>query len=179
VIGLTGVLIVAAGTAAYRLIVPNNGLMEQSSIQVADLWPSKSEGSHGETDLETVDDLEDDGTLVETDDRQPLATQFSLSNPTQRLIVSTGGVGLAVAAHLGAPWLIPVSLAATVYLAMPIFKEFYQAVFKDRKVKVDVLDATVISLCLLFSLSLTFLANNRAMHGSSLKDKSFKFQWLS
>jgi Cu2+-exporting ATPase len=67
-----------------------------------------------------------------------------------RLTASTGAVGLALFAGISAPWLLPVSVLVTLGLAAPIFSEAYTAIVKERRIKVDLLDTAVISLCLVF-----------------------------
>jgi Cu2+-exporting ATPase len=62
----------------------------------------------------------------------------------------TSAMGLGVVAQFGAPVLIPISLVSIGYLATPIFKEAATAIFRERRVQVDMLDATVITLCIGF-----------------------------
>ncbi|MCK5720260.1 MAG: heavy metal translocating P-type ATPase, partial [Thiomargarita sp.] len=68
-----------------------------------------------------------------------------------RFILTTGTMGLAVAAQFSSVILLtPVSLLLIGYFSIDIFKEAKTAIFKDKRVKVDILDAVVISLSVLF-----------------------------
>ena len=172
-IGLTSILIAAAGGAAFQLFRPKNGansFVSHPSIRVSDLMSPNGTSVEQPKLGDTVDSLngssfvepitasenhvETAGTEIVGTDSAELALTVNektgLEDPTTRLIVSTGSVGLALGAQFITPWLIPVSLLSTVYLAVPIFKESYQATVKEGKLKVDVLDATIISLCLVF-----------------------------
>jgi cation transport ATPase len=60
--------------------------------------------------------------------------------------LSTGMMGLSVTAQFVAPSLIPVTLVAMGYLSKDIYKEAGEALFKDRRIKVDILDAVVVTL---------------------------------
>lgn len=64
--------------------------------------------------------------------------------------VMSGMLGLSVVAQFTFPVLIPVTLVAIGYLSATIYQEAFEAIFKKRKVHVDILDATVITLCVLF-----------------------------
>lgn len=67
-----------------------------------------------------------------------------------RIILTTGTMGLAVMAQTGFFWLIPVSYLLIGYFSTNIFKEAAYALFKEKKIKVDILDTIVILLTLGF-----------------------------
>jgi Cu2+-exporting ATPase len=64
--------------------------------------------------------------------------------------VTSGVMGVAIASQFLVPVLAPVSLVLIGYTAADIFREASDAIFKEKKIRVDILDATVISLCLVF-----------------------------
>lgn len=72
-----------------------------------------------------------------------------LRRPYQ-FVYSTGMMGLGIAAQFAVPALIPVSLVSMGYLSKDIYREAGEALFKDRRVKVDILDAVVITLTAAF-----------------------------
>jgi Cu2+-exporting ATPase len=79
--------------------------------------------------------------------QEPQADETSASH---RFALSTGMMGLSVAAQFTAPALIPVALLGMGYLSRGIFKEAGTALFVDKRIKVDILDAVVVSLTVLF-----------------------------
>ncbi|MEM7125865.1 MAG: heavy metal translocating P-type ATPase [Chloroflexota bacterium] len=102
-----------------------------------------------------ADIVNSDREAIDTDDvpeekSNSDADEMELSSAARRLIASTGGVGLAIGSSMGAPWLAPISLFTTVALAAPIFRDAYRATVEEKKLKVDVLDTAIISLCLIF-----------------------------
>lgn len=66
------------------------------------------------------------------------------------LVLSTGVMGLAVIAQTQFPVLLPASLLLIGYLSAHIFRDALTAVFKEKRIRVDILDASVIFLCILF-----------------------------
>ncbi len=68
----------------------------------------------------------------------------------KKLTLSTGILGVATIAQFSIVWLTPVSLFLIGYTSANIIKEATTAIFVDKKVKVDILDAVVISLSILF-----------------------------
>ncbi|MCI5133965.1 MAG: heavy metal translocating P-type ATPase [Candidatus Electrothrix sp. AW2] len=66
-----------------------------------------------------------------------------------RLALSTGTMGIATCAQFGLMWLSPVSLVLTGFLSARIFKDTLIVIFKEKRIGVDILDSTVISLCIL------------------------------
>jgi len=68
------------------------------------------------------------------------------SQTPARFALSTGMMGLSMTAQFAAPALIPITLVSVGYMAKDIYKEASDAVFKDKRIKVDILDAVVISL---------------------------------
>ncbi|MGB5734217.1 MAG: heavy metal translocating P-type ATPase [Thiohalocapsa sp.] len=69
---------------------------------------------------------------------------------TTRFALSTGMMGLSMTAQFAAPALIPITLISVGFMSKGIYKEAGEAVFKDRRIKVDILDAVVISLTAAF-----------------------------
>jgi len=67
-----------------------------------------------------------------------------------RFILTTGTMGLAVMAQTGFIWLTPVSYLLIGYFSANIFREAANALFKEKKIKVDILDTGVILLTLMF-----------------------------
>ncbi len=67
-----------------------------------------------------------------------------------RFALSTGTMGIAIIAQIGVIWLIPVSLLSIGYLSANILKNMFIAIFKEKKIRVDILDTIGFSLCLLF-----------------------------
>ena len=64
--------------------------------------------------------------------------------------LSTGMMGLSVVAQFLVPSLIPITLVSMGYLSQDIYKEAGEALFKDRRIKVDLLDAVVVTLTAAF-----------------------------
>lgn len=77
-------------------------------------------------------------------------TKLEEEGSRSRLGLSSLMVILAITAKMGVGWLMPVSLLLTGFLASPIFERAAFAVFKEKKPRVDVVDATGIALCILF-----------------------------
>jgi len=67
-----------------------------------------------------------------------------------RFILTTGTMGLAVMAQTGFIWLTPVSYLLIGYFSANIFREAANALLKEKKIKVDILDTGVILLTLMF-----------------------------
>jgi heavy metal translocating P-type ATPase len=67
-----------------------------------------------------------------------------------RFTMMTGVLGLSTIAQFAVPSLIPVSLVAMGYLSTDMYKEAAYAIFKEKRARVDVLDATVLTLCVGF-----------------------------
>ena len=67
-----------------------------------------------------------------------------------RIILTTGTMGLAIMAQTGFLWLTPISYLLIGYFSTNVFKEAATALFKDKKIKVDILDTIVILLTLVF-----------------------------
>ncbi|MBN4050247.1 heavy metal translocating P-type ATPase [Desulfobulbus sp. AH-315-M07] len=87
-----------------------------------------------------------DGALRELLERdEPLSPDDS----RRGLILATTSMGLAIAA-VSVPVLLPVAFFAVVATSVPIAKGAYLAIREEKKLKVDVLDATVIGCCLVF-----------------------------
>ncbi len=67
-----------------------------------------------------------------------------------RLAVATGVTGLSMLAQFSFPILTPISLIAIGYLAAGIYQEAGNAIFKEKRIQVDILDAVVITLSVAF-----------------------------
>jgi Cu2+-exporting ATPase len=151
-----GLLIASAGATA-TLKWPNiQNLLKPGSKRLSDLLTVPASPSERVVPLEpSTHSNGNDKATIGTRSLDEIVKASDSSEPesnhgTRRLLASTGAVGLAMSTHFAAPWLVPISLFTTGALAAPIFAEAYTATVKERKLKVDVLDTTVISLCLLF-----------------------------
>lgn len=65
-----------------------------------------------------------------------------------RMAVCSGVMAMAAVGDLLFPWLMPINLALIIFTAFPIFKDAWAAIRK-KQIKVDILDATVVLLCLI------------------------------
>ncbi|HBF13976.1 MAG TPA: heavy metal translocating P-type ATPase [Deltaproteobacteria bacterium] len=65
-----------------------------------------------------------------------------------KLAISSASFTFALGSALWAPWLLPVSMPIVFYTALPIFKNALNALFVEKKVKVDILDATIVGASL-------------------------------
>lgn len=74
------------------------------------------------------------------------AAESGGSGARSRFALSTGMMGLSMTAQFAAPALIPITLVSVGFMSKNIYKEAGEALFKDRRIKVDILDAVVISL---------------------------------
>jgi Cu2+-exporting ATPase len=79
-----------------------------------------------------------------------LAVTASEERHKLRFILTTGTMGLAVMAQTGFFWLTPISYLLIGYFSADVFKEAATALFKEKKIKVDILDTVVILLTLMF-----------------------------
>ncbi len=80
----------------------------------------------------------------------PLAAPIPHNRKPYQFPIMSGMLGLSVAAQFSAPVLIPVALIGIGYLSANIFEEAATAIFREKRVQVDILDATVITLCVGF-----------------------------
>lgn len=64
------------------------------------------------------------------------------------LPLSTFSLGASALGAFYFPWMIPLNIGLILYTAAPIFKKAWLDIKKHRKLKVDVLDTTVIIFCL-------------------------------
>ncbi len=89
--------------------------------------------------------------LAKTQANLPAVEAESEERGKYRFILTTGTMGLAVAAQFtSVVWLTPISLFLIGYFSANIVKEATTAIFIDKRIKVDILDTVVISFCLLF-----------------------------
>ncbi|MCG5237223.1 heavy metal translocating P-type ATPase [Xanthobacter oligotrophicus] len=65
------------------------------------------------------------------------------------LPICTASAGLAAVSTFLVPALAPVSAAVFLWSVIPSFKSAYEVLFKERRLGVDVLDAIVVTVCLL------------------------------
>ncbi|MCV6639247.1 heavy metal translocating P-type ATPase [Candidatus Albibeggiatoa sp. nov. NOAA] len=139
-IHLAGILLVGAGVAASRVDWKKVAKDTRSYLSVAG---DKSAQAYVENDEQEValKQAEDTGLSVIEEESNRKPYQFA---------VTSGVMGTAIASQLFFPALAPVSLLLIGYTAAEIFREAGDAIFKEKQVKVDILDATVISLCLVF-----------------------------
>ncbi len=135
-IQLGGMILVMAGvTAAPYVKKALNKIQTSGSKNAGDNKPVKAA----------------DGQMLEsTESHSELAVAAEQERSKFRFILTTGTMGLAVMAQTGFPWLIPVSYLLIGYFSADIFKEAANALFKDKKIKVDILDTIVILLTLMF-----------------------------
>jgi Cu2+-exporting ATPase len=75
-----------------------------------------------------------------------VATEAPQSRTPARFALSTGMMGLSMTAQFAVPALIPITLVSVGFMAKDIYKEAGGALLKDRRIKVDILDAVVVSL---------------------------------
>ncbi len=92
----------------------------------------------------------DKNLVAETQNHTELAVAENNERHKLRFIMTSGTMGLAVMAQTGFPWLTPISYLLIGYFSSEVFKEAAIALFKERKIKVDILDTAVILLTLLF-----------------------------
>jgi len=78
------------------------------------------------------------------------AAELQQPRKPYQFALSTGMMGLSVVAQFWVPSLIPVTLVSMGYLSKDVYKEAGEALFKDRRVKVDILDAVVVTLTAAF-----------------------------
>lgn len=78
------------------------------------------------------------------------ASETAEGRSRYRLAIASGVTGLSVLAQFAWPILTPVSLLAIGYLASGIFQEAGNAIFKEKRIQVDILDAVVITLSVAF-----------------------------
>lgn len=100
--------------------------------------------------IKKLTNTSDEQMLAESESHTELAVTAEEERHKLRIILTTGTMGLAVMAQTGFPWLTPVSYLLIGYFSANIFKEAAYALFKEKKIKVDILDTIVILLTLMF-----------------------------
>jgi Cu2+-exporting ATPase len=108
------------------------------------------QSDEGRGDGMQLSETADQHMLEESDLHTELAVTASEERHKLRFILTTGTMGLAVMAQTGFPWLTPISYLLIGYFSADVFKEAATALFKERKIKVDILDTVVILLTLLW-----------------------------
>ncbi len=89
--------------------------------------------------------------LQETDTELAIeAIEANEERHKYRFLMTTGTMGVAVIAQTSLVWLMPVSYLLIGYFSVNVFQEAANALFKERKIKVDILDTGVVLLTLLF-----------------------------
>lgn len=110
-----------------------------------------------------------------------------------QMAICSAGMALAVVAEVLFPPLAPIAIGFSALLAIPIFKDAWEAIRK-KQIKVDILDATVIGLCVVsnqafvaaFMIWVVNLAKGMLDHTSSesakllsqVFGKAPRFAWL-
>ena len=100
--------------------------------------------------IKELTNTSDEQMLESSESHTELAVTAEEERHKLRIILTTGTMGLAVMAQTGFPWLTPVSYLLIGYFSANIFKEAAYALFKEKKIKVDILDTIVILLTLMF-----------------------------
>lgn len=88
--------------------------------------------------------------LIEAESHSEITISAEEERHKLRFILTTGTMGLAVMAQTSFIWLTPISYLLIGYFSANIFKEAATALFKEKKIKVDILDTGVILLTLMF-----------------------------
>ena len=101
-------------------------------------------------DAKKLTNTSDKQMLEASESHTELAVAADEERHKLRIMLTTGTMGLAIMAQTGFLWLTPVSYLLIGYFSAYIFKEAATALFKDKKIKVDILDTIVILLTLLF-----------------------------
>ncbi len=81
---------------------------------------------------------------------KPTYSRLSDAQIERNLKIATVTTGLAIAGAVGYPLLTLACIPGQIYLSFPFFKDGYRQLFKERVVKMAVLDATIFSLSLFF-----------------------------
>jgi len=100
--------------------------------------------------VKKIIDASNDKMLEETESHSELAIAAEEERHKLRFILTTGTMGIAVMAQTSFIWLTPLSYLLIGYFSANIFKEAATALFKEKKIKVDILDTGVILLTLMF-----------------------------
>ena len=135
-IHLAGLLLVGAGVAASKVDWKKVAKDTRTYLSVAGDKTNQASELQAQATVQTETEL----TVIEDESvRKPY--QFALT---------TSVMGVAIASQFMFPILTPATLLLIGYSAAEIYKEAGDAIFKEKQLKVDILDATVISLCLVF-----------------------------
>lgn len=106
--------------------------------------------SRGEDKAKKIIDSSNDKGLEEIESHSELAITAEEERHKLRFLLTTGTMGLAIMAQTTFIWLTPISYLLIGYFSADIFKEAATALFKEKKIKVDILDTGVILLTLMF-----------------------------
>ncbi|WP_353571457.1 heavy metal translocating P-type ATPase [Candidatus Albibeggiatoa sp. nov. BB20] len=139
-IHLAGILLVGAGVAASKVDWKKVATDTRSYLSIA-----------GDKNAQPAAEVNEQDIVLQqaTETGLSVAEEESIRKPYQFSIVS-GVMGTAVVSQFFLPVLAPITLVLIGYSAAEIFKEAGEAIFKEKRVRVDILDATAISLCLVF-----------------------------
>ena len=137
-----GMILVMAGVAAAPYV--KKAVIKVQSIGSVDRSRDNIHATSGTGTTAGNDILELSGSHAE------LAVAAEEERHKHRFVLTTATMGLAVMAQTSFIWLTPVSYLLIGYFSSNIFKEAANALFKDKKIKVDILDTGVILLTLLF-----------------------------
>ena len=132
-IQLGGMLLVTVGVAAAPLV-------KKALIKIKPIGRRKSDKKITQSSSNKM--LEESHTEI--------AIAAEEERHKSRFVLTTGTMGLAIMAQTGFVWLTPVSYLLIGYFSANIFKEATNALFKEKRIKVDILDTGVILLTLLF-----------------------------
>lgn len=135
-IQLGGMILVMVGAAATPYV-------KKAVIKVQSMGESKRK-------VKEIIDASNNKMLEETGSHSEMAIAAEEERHKLRFILTTGTMGIAVMAQTSFIWLTPVSYLLIGYFSANIFKEAATALFKEKKIKVDILDTGVILLTLLF-----------------------------
>lgn len=148
-IHIAGILLLAAGVGLSQ--IPFKKLKRNAAIKVRKI----NQGTTSHHPLVSTDQAE--STKVTTTVAGNALDESDMDAPSPEdgrsrylIVGSTGVLGLSVVAQFAFPVLIPASLIAIGYISSEIYKEASVAIFKEKAIKVDILDATVITLCIGF-----------------------------
>ncbi|RLF02884.1 MAG: hypothetical protein DRJ64_08865, partial [Thermoprotei archaeon] len=125
-------LFVGASAAPYVKKVLNKTKSKKEVKKIAD---SSNEDIQQETDTDLAIEA------IEADEERH----------KYRFLMTTGTMGIAVIAQSsGIVWLLPATCLLIGYFSYNIFQEAANALFKEKKIQVDILDTGVIVLTLFF-----------------------------
>lgn len=147
-IHLVGIALMGSGVAAAAVPWKKVG---KKAVKRLRKKPSQAQQLAADESSETLSTAQNTQTVVvEQTEQHLIASNDDNGQEKYRLAKTTGVLALCGAAQIVAlPALTAASVAVLGYFSYRIFKEAAEAI-GEKKIKVDILDATVISLCVLF-----------------------------